>query len=397
MTVDEQVGRLLAAWPHKRSETLIMIVSDHGEGLGENGEATHGHLLHQATLRVPFLLVPPDGVQVPDNPNPALLVDVYPTVRAILRLPPDRTRDGRSLLDPPPATWTAWSETLYPYYQFQYSHLQAWFQDDLKLVDGGSKQRLVQFRVDPEEANDLASEDPDSVRLLDQALRYFRSKRAAASADSLEVEVNAAVPYMGGRPSVFPVEPSEERNRSLPRIWDKWSVVSDLDAARRSLAKRPPEPWNAAPLLAQHVAEKSTNPAIGFWLARSLQLWGRSPQISLTERLLKLEEAYDLFLLHEQTFGDLRSGDARIRTIWDRYQATEDLKVAHLLLKEGELLRAKGIDRPLVRALSALACEAIGDPKGAIEHLEHAIRLDPEDSRYGDDLKRLQREAGSGK
>jgi hypothetical protein len=112
---------------------------------------------------------------------------------------------------------------------------------------------------------------------------------------------------------------------------------------------------------------------------------------------LKLEEAYDLFLLHEQTFGDLRSGDARIRTIWDRYQATEDLKVAHLLLKEGELLRAKGIDRPLVRALSALACEAIGDPKGAIEHLEHAIRLDPEDSRYGDDLKRLQREAGSGK
>ena len=42
-----------------RGPTAILVVGDHGEGLGEHGEAQHGRLLYQATVHVPLLLVGP--------------------------------------------------------------------------------------------------------------------------------------------------------------------------------------------------------------------------------------------------------------------------------------------------------------------------------------------------
>jgi tetratricopeptide (TPR) repeat protein len=395
MAVDAAVGRLMEAWPHPMEQTLIIVTSDHGEGLGEHGEWTHGQLLHQATLRVPFIFIPPAGVVVPENPNPALLVDVVPTIMAVLGLPGDESLDGRSLLHPPPARWTAWAETLYPYYQFQYSHLQAWFEDRRKLVDLGGRLEWYDLSTDPSELSDRRPTEPDVAAPLLEGLRYFRASRAPGKAIDVEVESSAAVPYMGGRPKGFPLEPSEERNRTLPSVRERLEVVRDLDAARAFLAKRPPEAWNAIPLLMAHEAELSTNPALSFWLARSLQHWGRSQQATEQVRLRKLEEAESRFREHQERFGDLRASDARIRTLWDRYQITgkraDALRV--LSLADGE--RSAGVDRPLGRALSAQACEALGDREAAIAHLLEAARLDPEDPRFGQDLARLRAEQGS--
>jgi choline-sulfatase len=58
--MDEQLGRLLEAFEqHAGGPIAIAIVADHGEGLGEHGEAQHGSLLYQATVRVPLVLVGP--------------------------------------------------------------------------------------------------------------------------------------------------------------------------------------------------------------------------------------------------------------------------------------------------------------------------------------------------
>ena len=58
--MDEQIGRLVDAFErHAQQPVAILIVSDHGEGLGDHGEAGHGHLLYQSTMRVPFVLVGP--------------------------------------------------------------------------------------------------------------------------------------------------------------------------------------------------------------------------------------------------------------------------------------------------------------------------------------------------
>src|SRR5258708_12040610 len=55
---DAQVGRLLATID--RSNTIIAAVGDHGEGLGEHGEVTHGLLLYEPPLHMPMSLTPPD-------------------------------------------------------------------------------------------------------------------------------------------------------------------------------------------------------------------------------------------------------------------------------------------------------------------------------------------------
>ncbi|MEA2238016.1 MAG: choline-sulfatase [Thermoanaerobaculia bacterium] len=58
--MDEQLGRLVTAFQKRFGrDAAIIIVGDHGEGLGEHGEAQHGNLLYQATMRVPLLVSGP--------------------------------------------------------------------------------------------------------------------------------------------------------------------------------------------------------------------------------------------------------------------------------------------------------------------------------------------------
>lgn len=59
-SMDEQLGRLVQAFEKSATgEKAILIVADHGEGLGEHGEQQHGNLLYQSTMHVPLLLIGP--------------------------------------------------------------------------------------------------------------------------------------------------------------------------------------------------------------------------------------------------------------------------------------------------------------------------------------------------
>jgi len=78
--MDEQLGRLIAAFDQiARSPVAIVIVADHGEGLGEHGELQHGSLLYQATMHVPLVIVGP-GVEAGVNDRPVSTRRVYHTI-----------------------------------------------------------------------------------------------------------------------------------------------------------------------------------------------------------------------------------------------------------------------------------------------------------------------------
>src|SRR5579859_7537065 len=55
---DAQVGRLISFLKAKGlyRNTIIVLTGDHGESLGEHGEATHGFFVYNATLHVPVLI-----------------------------------------------------------------------------------------------------------------------------------------------------------------------------------------------------------------------------------------------------------------------------------------------------------------------------------------------------
>lgn len=58
--MDEQLGRLVEAFERRGAgPAAVIVVSDHGEGLGDHGEAQHGQLLYQSTMRVPLVIAGP--------------------------------------------------------------------------------------------------------------------------------------------------------------------------------------------------------------------------------------------------------------------------------------------------------------------------------------------------
>jgi len=74
-SMDEQLGRLIQAF----GAGAIIVVSDHGEGLGEHGEAQHGNLLYQATMHVPLVVSGP-GVTNGVSETPVSTRRVFDTI-----------------------------------------------------------------------------------------------------------------------------------------------------------------------------------------------------------------------------------------------------------------------------------------------------------------------------
>jgi choline-sulfatase len=78
--MDEQLGRLVQAFEHQaKGPIAIAIVADHGEGLGDHGEAQHGDLLFQSTMHVPLVLAGP-GVEPGVSETPVSTRRIFHTV-----------------------------------------------------------------------------------------------------------------------------------------------------------------------------------------------------------------------------------------------------------------------------------------------------------------------------
>jgi arylsulfatase A-like enzyme len=97
--VDQQFGRVVGTLEQigAYDETVIVVISDHGEGLGDH-DWVHHRLLYQEQIHVPLILRIPGG---PSGRRVAGLVrsiDVYPTILEVLGLEPPRPVQGRSLL-----------------------------------------------------------------------------------------------------------------------------------------------------------------------------------------------------------------------------------------------------------------------------------------------------------
>ena len=160
--VDAQVGRLLAEIESRgwSDRTLVAVAGDHGESLGEHGEATHGLLLYEATLRVPLLLrgagLPAGGVVR----APVGLTDLGPTLAGLLgrdMAPPqggrDLSADLRAGREPAPAD--LYSETEYPR-SFGWAALAALRRGGWKLI-AGPRPELYDLSLDPDEARDRSA------------------------------------------------------------------------------------------------------------------------------------------------------------------------------------------------------------------------------------------------
>jgi arylsulfatase A-like enzyme/tetratricopeptide (TPR) repeat protein len=78
--------------------TLLIIVGDHGEMLGEHGEKQHLFFIYEAALKVPLLVKMPGGLQEPVRVEETVdLIDVAPTVCSLLHIDIPESFQGMSL------------------------------------------------------------------------------------------------------------------------------------------------------------------------------------------------------------------------------------------------------------------------------------------------------------
>ncbi len=98
---DRLVGSVLDAVERtgQTAETVVVLTSDHGKELGERGIIEHGHSLQEELLDVPLILAGP-GVPQGVRDDPAMQVDLVPTLWSLLGMAPEHPVQGRDLLAP---------------------------------------------------------------------------------------------------------------------------------------------------------------------------------------------------------------------------------------------------------------------------------------------------------
>jgi choline-sulfatase len=139
---------------------LVVLFSDHGEGLGEHGEDGHGVFLYRHDLQVPLLVKLP-GSQLAGTSvaAPARLVDLFPTVLQLLDAPIPEGTDGASLLDlldEKPPVRPVYAETWSPRLHFGWSELTALIEDRFHYIHGPDPE-LYDLTADPGELNNLVA------------------------------------------------------------------------------------------------------------------------------------------------------------------------------------------------------------------------------------------------
>jgi choline-sulfatase len=168
-------------------------MADHGEALGEHGEATHGIFLYDETIRVPLLFKLPQGRSAGQRiENRVQLVDVQPTIlqTAGIAIPPQV--QGQSLLPvmkPTPGKEAAaqaplldrpaYSESDYPHRTFGWSSLHALRTGKYLFIDAPRKE-LYDQSTDPKSEHNLFTASLAVPNTLGSQLETFRQKTSSA-------------------------------------------------------------------------------------------------------------------------------------------------------------------------------------------------------------------------
>ncbi|HEX5138009.1 MAG TPA: sulfatase [Planctomycetota bacterium] len=227
--VDAAIDALLGLVDERT--TFVVVAADHGESLGEHGEATHGHLCHGATMDVPLVLLGP-GVPERVVERVAGLEDIAPTLRRLCRLDA-REGDGFDLLSLPEERVHA-GESLQDYRLYRWAQQSVAFDGRFALIDGGPRVELYDRETDPHERSALgnASSEPAFER-LDRALQRYRDRRGPLGTGT---ELPAAPVYYG-----IPFVPEGDfvpvaENRTLRDVPSSLPSAALLDRANTAIA-----------------------------------------------------------------------------------------------------------------------------------------------------------------
>lgn len=398
--VDHELGRLLGAVRKKApaDRTLVAILSDHGESLGEHGEYTHGVFLYEETLRIAFLLAGPgvpSGVRISAQ---ARTIDLLPTLLDLMGGQAPAGCQGVSLVPAfhgrPVDTEYSYAETLFPKMNMGWAELRAIRSNRWKYIRA-PKPELYDLAQDPDEKQNIIDRHPVEASALEARLKTILGPAAQGGAEKVQtslVDENTlrqlkTLGYLSG----FSAREYELTGQGAdPK--DRVSVLRTLDIAAGPDSRLPPA--ERIRLLRQALESDISNPSLYYHLGAELEKAGRY------EEAMKLYQAgLDRGIrsgrLHSR-IADLLLRQGRKDEAIAAYERAaqfnpSDLEsqtnLATAYLEKGRMADAERVFRWILAtdpehaaAHNGLGLVAIGrqDVAAARGHFERAVQLDPD-------------------
>jgi Tfp pilus assembly protein PilF len=187
----------------KRS--LIVFTSDHGEGLGDHDESTHGYFVYQSTIRVPLIVHWPENSAYTGQKRvdqPASLLDLAPTILDALGVQCPKEMQGRSLITSKGAQ-PIYSESLYARKQFGCAALRTVRLERYKYIDA-PKPELYDLGTDPGELHNLYDRQRSKAAALREQIAAIRASSptdrstSSETPDALAISALRSLGYLSG-------------------------------------------------------------------------------------------------------------------------------------------------------------------------------------------------------
>ena len=374
--MDTQIGRLIDELKRLGvdKKTLVALVSDHGEGLGDHGEGGHGYFVYETTVHVPFILWCPGTIPAGRTIDAVTrTVDVFPTLLELVGLSGPEDVHGVSLVsllqgEIKDLAGTAYAESLTAHLRFGMAPLRSLSVDRYKYVWAPTP-GLHDLLTDPDEMRNVIREYADIAHgahsqlrtLVEQAPPAPSAQDAALGRDDSSLDAIRSMGYAGGS--------GGEHIRSEIDIFepvgaDPRTHIEDINRDNEAILAMTREDYRTAEtLLRQTLTAFPDSPKVIVDLAVSLA------------KMERLEESCDL--LHRAL--ELDPDAEKVRLAYAEYllkagRYDEALAQLDALLQndptDGLLWRNKG-----------LAMFGKGNVEEATKLLEKAASLSPTDFR----------------
>lgn len=224
--MDQELGRLIEAFDARNGggEARILVVGDHGEGLGDHGEKLHGNLLYQGVMRVPMIAAG-SGIQPGVVTIPVSVRRVYDTILGWAGIDSDFDLAA-------PDEEVVMGEALKPFLQYGWQPQVMAIRGDLKVIQAGEAE-VYDLRSDPAESRDLSGRveiDPQIATAIESyALIPAVDQAASDTLDRETVQQLAVLGYVGWE-SPAPLREGAPAPRDMTHLFDDLDKGAELFA-----------------------------------------------------------------------------------------------------------------------------------------------------------------------
>lgn len=394
---DRELGRLLDTLKRisPADKTILAVLSDHGESLGEHGEYSHGVFLYDSTLRIAFLLSSP-GIPAGIRVKPQVrTIDFLPTVMQLLGGASPAGLDGTSLVplftgkgsDTP----ASYAETLYPKIAMGWAELRAIRTNQWKYIRA-PKPELYDLHRDPQETNNVLAEHSAEVGKLEALLAAASRSKGTEKVQTAPIDEHtlAQLRSLGYTSGFSPRSYGLDGQGVDPK--DRVAVLKLMDASEdpRSGASE----THRIELLDQAVRLDPANPLLYYSLGAKLEKSGRYDEAMKLYRAA-VAKGIESARLHSRLADLLVRAGKKAEAIPEYEKAARinpgdvasQANLATALMEQGRMADAERVFKAIlaIEPSNAAAENGLGvlaiqrqDPASARGYFEKAIEFDPD-------------------